>query len=330
MAIQNLQGYRVNDPVLTQVVHGYSQALSVAPFLAPPVPVNTRGGKIIRFTKEQFVALDTKRAPGSNILRVSTGYENDSYSLNQHALASEVTEEAYQEAINGEAKIDIRTQAILRTSASLMLSWEKEVIQTVTNVASYEPTNQEVLAGTAQFSDPASDPEKTVQAWKEAVRAQIGTYPNSAIMSTDVFNELRFHPIFRDRIKYTSKASINLDMIATWFGLERGIRLAQKVELNEATGELVDVMPPGTMILFYSPEGGLTDGFLPQATSDKAVPSFAYTYTLNGYPIATPERFDEDRRVYVSDVLLEQALELTGLGATGLVGAGFIGTSVVA
>lgn len=327
---QNQAGYRINDPVITQIVHGYCQADSIAPFIAPVVNVNTRAGKVIKFSKEQFALINTRRAPGTNIQRVGTTYGNEAYVLGQHALASEVTEEDYQEALNGDAKIDIRSQAALRTTEGVMLSWEKEVIDTIIDPAQYEANNQEVLSGTAQFSDPSSDPEATVQAWKEAIRAQVGCYPNSMVISTDVFTALKFHPIFRDRVKYTSAASINLDMLATWFELPRGIRVAQKVVLDQATGLLTDIMPSGTAITFYSPEGGVGDGFMALPGADKAKPSFAYTYQLSGYPIATPERFNDDRRVYITDIIAEQSFELTGLGANDLVGAGFLATDVVA
>lgn len=330
---KSLQQFRVNDPVLTSIVHGYCQAQSIAPFVAPTVPVGLRAGKVIKFTKEQFATVNTRRAPGSVIQRVTSSFDNEGYYLEQWALASEVTEEEYQEAINGEARIDLRTQAALRTSALLMLDWEREVVQTVTDPTKYELTNTAVIPDAVgiRFDEANSDPEVTVQGWKEAIRAQVGCYPNRAIISTDVYNALKFHPIFRDRVKYTSVASINLDMLATWFDLDE-IRVAQKVQLN-ADGTLVDVMPNGTFLLFYSPEGKMEQprqqGFMPLESADRAVPAFAYTYLLKGYPIAMQERFEEDRRVFVSDIIAEQSIQMTGLGANGLVGSGYLAVDVV-
>lgn len=327
--IQSMQSLRVNDPVITNIVHGYAQADSIAPFIAPSVPVAVRAGKVVKFGKEQFAVLDTRRAPGSTIQRLSTGFTTEGFYLEQYALASEVPEEAYQEAMNGEARLDLRMASSLRTASNVMLSWERDVIQKVTTASAYESTCTTTLLGTSKFSNSASDPEQTIQVWKEAVRAQIGCYPNSAVISTDVYNALKFHPIFRDRVKYTSSASINLDMLAQWFDLPRGIRIAQKVTFDTVTGRLTDIMPAGTVLLFFSPEVGIGDGFLPIEGADKAVPSFAYTYMLDGYPIATPERFDDNRRVYVTDLIIEQVLQMTGIGATGKVGAGFLANGVV-
>jgi len=335
---QTLASLRVNDPVIQSVVHGYVQADSIADFVAPRVPVDVRAGKVIKFGKEQFAVTDTRRSPGSVIQRSVTGYEYENFVLNQHARAGSVTEEEYQEAINGEARVDLRANAALRAANEIAQSWEAEVITEITDAAKYETNCQAVLSGAAQFSDAGSDPEVTVQDFKEAVRAQIGIYPNAAIVSSDVFNSLKFHPIFRDRVKYTSEASINLKMLATWFDLPEGIKVAQRVKLDPATGALVDMMPAGTMILFYKGSGGMTEAnsgkpgtiFVPANGADKAVPSYAYTYSLRGYPIATKERFDEDTRTFLTDIIVEQSIQLTGLGNTGLVGSGFLATGVVA
>ena len=330
---QSLASLRINDPVIQQVVHGYVQADSIADFVAERVPVDVRAGKVIKFGKEQFAVTDTRRAPGSLIQRSVTGYDYEDFNLQQHARSGVVTEEEYQEAINGEGRIDLRVNAALKAANEIAQSWEAEVLETVTNASAYEDSCKMVLAGSAKFSDPNSDPEITIQNAKEAVRSQIGIYPNAAIMSSDVFNALKFQPSFRDRIKYTSSASVNLDMLANWFDLPAGIKVSQRVKLDGATNRLVDMMPPGTLLLFY--KGG-TSGmleansgrpgtiFVPANGADRANPSFAYTYTLRGYPITTKERFNEDYRVFLTDVLVEQRIVMTGLGETGKVGAGFL------
>lgn len=331
---KTLQALRVNDPVITQVVHGYMQANSIAPFVAPVVTVEARGGKIIRFGRENLVLENTKRAPGTRIGRVHTSFSNDQFSLLQYARSGAVTAEEYEEAINGDAQIDLRTKAALRAAQAIEQDWENDVISAITNASLYETSCTEALAGTAKFSDSSSDPEVTVQSWREAVRSQIGVYPNSAVISTDVYNALKFHPIFRDRIKYTSNASVTLDMIANFFELERGIRVAQRVKVDPLTNQFVDMMPDGLFVLFYSPQDATNSTdygtvFTPSDGADRARPSFAYTYQLRGYPIGAVERFDEDERVFLTDIIAEQQIVLTMQGATDKVGGGFLGTAVV-
>ena len=117
-------------------------------------------------------------------------------------------------------------------------------------------------------------------------------------------------------------------MLAQWLDLPRGIKIASRVYLDPTTGQLKDFMSD-SMLLFYNPEGGIGQGFAPVDGANRAVPAFGYTYSLQGYPIATPERYDDDTRSFVTDVIFEQSLQLTGLGATGKVGAGYLFTSVL-
>lgn len=326
--MSDLSKARVTDRVLSNIILGYGNGESISQFVAPVVPVTLRSGKIVKFTKEQFAVVPTKRSPGAVIQRVSSNYTSENYSLNQHTIAGVVTEEEYEEAINSDAKIDLRKSAALRASQVVSQSWEQEVISTVTNASLYETNNTAVCTGTGQFSHASADIEAIANVAKEAVRSQIGVYPNSALISPRVFNAIKNNPIFRDKVKYTSSSSITLEMIAAWLDLPRGIKVASKVYLD-ASGNLVDFMGDNALF-FYAPDGPLPKGFEVAAGADKAIPAFAYTYTLQGYPLVAPERYDADTRSYVTDVISEQAIIPTGLGSTGKIGAGFLYTDCLA
>ena len=324
----SLASLRVNDPVITQILHGYANGETVAPFIAPAVSVQTRAGKVIKHGKEQFAVIDLARAPGGNIQRLSNGFETSSFYLEQYAIGAEVAEEVYQEALNGEAKIDLRANAAKRAADAITQAWEAKVIEMITDTGSYETSCQAALTGTDRFDDADSDPEQLVAEWKEAVRDQVGVYPNSMLIDAHTFRALKLHPIFKDRVKYTSSSSITAEMLASWFDLSRGVRVSTRKKLG-ADGSLVDMLPKGTVVLFYSPEGEMGEGLTPMAYADAAKPAFAYTYTLDGYPTGGEERFDDNRRVYVTDVIAEQSIQLVGLGETGKCGSGFLATTVV-
>jgi hypothetical protein len=323
-----LKDLRVSDPVISTVVQGYAQAESVSPFVAPVVPVFTRAGKIVKFTKEQFAVVDTNRGPGEEIKRLTVNYTSADFTVKQYAASGKVTEEEYEEAYNSLAGVDLRIAAAERAAAAIMQSWEKDVVATITNPALYEANCVRVLAGVDQFSDPLSDPDKIVSDAREEVRAQIGVYPNSGVISPKGYNALRHHPLYRDRVKYTSDSTINIDKIAYWMDLSRGIKVASRVFYDDITGALVDFMG-ADFVLFYSPEGEIGKGFMPVGGASKARPAYAYTYSLNGYPIAMVERYDDNTRSYLTDVIFEQQLVLTGLGATDKCGSGFLLRSVV-
>jgi hypothetical protein len=69
---------------------------------------------------------------------------------------------------------------------------------------------------------------------------------------------------------------------------------------------------------------------MPALDANYGNPAFAYTYTLTGYPIATPERFNIERRVFSGDILVERSFELVGMGENGKCGSGFVFKNPVA
>lgn len=315
------QELRINDPVITNLIHGYSNSAGIAGFIAPIVNTDVRAGKVIKFGKESFAVMDLARAPGSNIQRVGAQFDVEAFFLEQHAIGSEVAREVYEEAVNGAARIDLRSQAAMRAAALLEQSWEARVVEKVYATAAYETANVVAVNGAVV------DYDTLIQDAQELVRAQIGRYANSAVIASDVYRFVRRNAAYRDRIKYTSAASVNSEMISTWWDLSRGVRTAMRQKLSP-TGALVDMVPSGSILLFYNPEDAESDGFTASAQSDSSQAAFAYTYQLSGYPIAEEERFDSDRKVFVTDLIAEQSIQLVGLGNTGKCGAAVLLTGI--
>lgn len=333
----NVLDAHLADRVLTQVILGYVNADSIAPFVAPVIPVTERSGKVKKFGKEMFAIVDTRRSPGDIIKSVSTGYTSEAYQLEQHAIQGEVTLEESEEAENGQARVDLRKNAALRAAETIAQSWELEVITMITNTAVYEAANQQALVGTARFDDPASQPEITVQEGKEAVRDQIGIYPNASVIDVGTYNALRFNEEFKTRIAFTNPGSVNLSMLAGWFDLPMGVMVSARKQVDPLTGLLTDIMPKGTMVLFYHPDGGMNVGkldtpkvvFKPANDADRAKPAAWYTYQLKGYPIARTEYFEPRNQTYYTPVIAEQAIVPVGLGVNDLVGAAYLFTDTI-
>lgn len=327
--MMNLDQVRVIDPILTQLAQGYKNAEGVATFFGPAVSMNTRAGRTLVFGKEAFAAQNFLRAPGSNIQKIQNEFGTRSFSLRQEAISWEIAEEIAAEAKNGAAQIDLRQYAAKDAANRLMQSWEITVADAVTTAASYETSCRFDLAtrasGADQFNQATSDVEVLIDEAKEAVRAQIGTYPNKMVISPDAFNALKRNKRIRDFMQ--RGILVNESTLANIFGLDE-IRVARRLKLNQSTGSLENIYN-NVAVLFYQPSGA-TDGFAPALDANYGNPAFGYTYTLAGYPIATPERFNIERRVFTGDILVERSFELVGMGENGLVGAGAIMTNVVA
>lgn len=331
-----LSAYRVNDQVLSDIALSFYQADAIADFIAPSVNVPLRSGKIIRFPKDVFAIRDTRRAPYAYIERSRVlEYTPATFYLEQHAYAATVSWEDYEEAEAGDFGIDLKQVAVNQVMEVITNSVEVETIDLATDPANYEPGLSFSATGSQKFTDAGSDPEAFIRSLKELVRSQIGVYPNSMVISTDVYNTLTLHPDFRERVKHTTPDSVDLDLLASWFGLPRGIKVAQRLKLDETTGDLVDMFPNETLLLFYSPQGasgslgarGQSEGtpqFKPAYGINKETAAYAYTYVLSGTPSVGQERVDEDYRIFINDVVCECKPILVSIGDSDLSTAGVL------
>jgi hypothetical protein len=321
--MMNLDQVRIIDPILTQLAQGYKNADGVATFFAPAVSMNVRAGRTLVFGKEAFAAQSFLRAPGTNISKISNEFGTRSFALRQEAISWQIAEEVAAEAKNGAAAIDLRAYAAKDAANRLMQSWEVQVATKVQNTAEYETGNVLNLAtyngGADQFNSPTADVEVLMDDAKEQVRSQIGVYPNKLVLSPDAFNALKRNKRIRDFMQ--RGVLVNEKTLAEIFGLDE-IRVARRLKLNQETGVLENIYD-NVAILFYHPSGA-TDGFSPALDANYGNPAYAYTYQLSGYPLATPERFNMDRRVFEGDILVEREFQLVGMGETGKVGAGFV------
>jgi hypothetical protein len=321
--MMNLDQVRVIDPILTQIAQGYKNTDGVATFFAPAVSMNVRAGRTLTFGKEAFAAQTFLRAPGTNIQKIQNEFGTRSFSLRQEAISWSIAEEVAAEAKNGAAAIDLRAYAAKDAANRLQQSWEVEVAKRVLDVTQYETGNVLDLAtynsGADQFNSPTADVEVLMDDLKEQVRSQIGCYPNKLVLSPDAFNALKRNKRIRDFMQ--RGVLVNEKTLAEIFGLDE-IRVARRLKLGD-DGVSLENIYNNVGLLFYHPSGA-TDGFTPAMDANYGTPAFAYTYTLSGYPISTPERFNMDRRVFEGDILVERSFELVGMGESGRCGAGAV------
>ena len=338
------QTYAGVDPILTTLAQGFMlPATNIANFIAPVVDTPTRAGRILRFGKEQFAINDFRRAYGTNIPYVQSRYDSEPYALEQEVVAWELPEEVIENAGEGPAQVDLRAIETRNAMSRLMNAYEYTVAQAITVTGSYNPyepynstagsqtglgfttwanfsTAYGSGAGSASWSNASSNPILDILSLKRAVANQIGIRPNSMVVGTAVFDELLTNEAILDRIKYTTADSIDTDMLARYFGLERGLRVAEGRYLA-TDGSLQPVFPQNGILLFYSPNGP-SDSVMPAGGANAATPAFAYTYQLTGTPAVRPEYYIRERRVVRAEITVERVVNLVGLGASGLIGSG--------
>lgn len=299
---------RVIDPILTTVAQGYKNGRMVADALFPVVPVDQRGGKILEFGKEDFEMYNTARAPGSNTKRVQFGHLGTPYALEQHSLEGKVPFEHLQEA-NQVPGIDLGRGAVTKTQNIILLTNEYQAATIARAAANYAATNKTALAGTSRWDDYASgvsDPAADIDAAVEAIRAQIGMRPNTVVLSPKAFKAAKRHPKIIDRVKYTSRDSLTLEMLADLFDVER---LVVGDAIYNNGGTMTDVWGKDVVVAYTE-----------VATADDGgVPSFGYTYRLRGNPMVEMAYQDRNAKSWIYPVTDERAPVIAAASAGYLI-----------
>jgi hypothetical protein len=286
-------GARVIDPVLTNIAQGYRNGAMVGELLFPVVPVQQRGGKIIAFGKEDFQLYATGRAPGANTKRVTFGYSSDSYALSQYALEGTVPFEIMQEA-QAVPGINMGRVAVQKTQNIIALQAEKAAADLATSTSNYDSTNKTALSGTSQWSDADnSDPIGDIETGKEAVRGLIGRRPNLVIIGAAVFAKLKVNSAILDRIKYTGRDTPTVELLASLFDVQT---VAIGDAIYDDDGTMTDLWGKN-VVLAYTERGSI---------ADMGLPSYGYTYRLDGYPIVETPYEDRNAKSWVYPVTDER------------------------
>lgn len=299
---------RVIDPVLTSIAQGYSNSEMIASALFPTVLTPTRGGKIITFGKEDFMLYASQRAPGENTRRVSFGYSGGNYALVDYGLEGQVGIEVIQEGMAGPG-IDHAAMAVKKVQNIMALRLEKQAADLARTAGSYAAANKNTsLATTTLWSDlTASDPIGNIEAAKDAIRAATGKRPNTIVMGAAVMKSLRQHSKIIDRIKYTGRDVPTPELLAALFGVQR-VLVGDAIVATDA-GVFSDVWGKDVVVAY-------TDT---ASVADMGAPSYGYTYTLDGYPLAEDPYYDRNAKSWIYPVTRAEAPVLASASAGYLI-----------
>jgi hypothetical protein len=302
MPVMNTQQAAVIDPVLSTYARGYRNQEFIADALFPRAMIPNRSMRQIRFGKEAFRMLNTRRAPGADKRRIQYGYASDPVALLQDALEGVVPIEHMEEAASVPG-IDLAEAAIQMVMDVIDLNLEFDAATIARNAANYGVNNKVTLTGTARWTNAASNPQKAVMDAQEAIRRSIGRYANTLTLGPTAANALRQHQMIKDQFKYTGRDSITNDMLAAFFDVKRVV-VGKAVFLPETaadTAMATDVWGDDA-ILAYVPEKG----------NNYQVPSYGYTYELTGYPQVQQPYMERSNDSWIYPIKAERRPILTG------------------
>ncbi|MDO5614445.1 MAG: major capsid protein [Paracoccus sp. (in: a-proteobacteria)] len=292
----------VIDPILSTHARGYRNAELISHLLFPRVTIPNRSMRVLKFGKESFRLMNTRRSPGAAKARIQYGFDSDSISLVQDALEGFVPVE-HQEEASKVPGVDLGRSAINMVLDIVDLGMEKEAADLARNAALYADSNKVTLTGSARWSDAASDPLADIDEAKDSIRRMIGRYPNMLTLGPSVIKALKRHPKIKEQFKYTTAASITTEMLAGYFDLEK-IVVGKAVFLPETAP---DTQPASDI---WGDDAILS--FTPSNAERYDIPSFAYTYELSGYPQVMRPYFEERTDSWVYPTKTERRPYLVG------------------
>lgn len=302
MAPLNTRTAAVIDPILSTYARGYRNMDFVAGALFPHVTVPNRSMRVLRFGKESFRMVNTRRAPGADKKRIQYGYASDPISLVQDALEGLVPIEHQEEAMSVPG-VDLGQAAVNMVLDVVDLNLEYDSAVLARAAANYDVNHKVTLAGTTRWTQATSTPKQDVQAAQEAIRRSIGRYANTLVLGPTAFNALTNHAAIKDQFKYTGRDSITVEMLAAYFGVKKVV-VGTAVYLPQTAADnamAIDVWGDDA-ILAYVPETGNT----------YQVPSYGYTYSLNGYPHVEVPYFERSNDSWIYPTKVERRPYLVG------------------
>lgn len=283
-----LSTLRVVDPVLTELARGYANAQLIAEALFPAAFMAKEAGKIPQFGKEAFKIYNTERALRAKSNRVNPeGRTTIDVVLDEHDLEYPID---YREA--DDAVFNLEQHAALVTTEGIRLRLEKQGADLAQDAANYAAGNKVTLAGTDQFTDYTnSDPVDVIETGKEAIRKKIGRRPNVMAIGAESFRVLKEHPNLIEKIKYSMKGVLTVELMQEIFGIPR-IVVGESVYADDADAFL-DLWSDN-IVLAYVPGQQAT---LPRDARTPYEPSYGYTLRKRGQPMV--DKYDEAKKLRI-------------------------------
>lgn len=260
----------VNKP-LTVISIAYIQEAKdfIAGQVFPNVPVMKQSDRYFVYDKGfWFRTAAKKRAPGTE--SAGSGFHIDNtptYFAEVLAVHKDVDD---QTRANADEPINMDRDATQFCTQQMMLKREIDFVTVYMQASTW--TGAPDFTPSILWSAANSNPMNDIDTLKAQVKSQTGYYPNTLVLTEDVFRVLKNNANIVDRVKYTQRGIITEELLAALFGVEKF--LIARAVLNSAAEGQSDSMD------FLVKNQGLLVYAAPQPSILK--PSGGYTFSWQG------------------------------------------------
>lgn len=216
----------VNAP-LTNVSVAFIQSQSgfIAGSVFPDVPVSQQSNLYYKYARSEWNRAEAKtRAPATESAGGGWTVSTEQYFCDVWAVHKDVADQDYA---NADAQFNLDAEAAQWVGLQMLLRKDLEWVSAFFNTGiwtgdqtgvSASPTGPQFL----QWNDLLSSPITDIKAQSlEITRRGGGFRPNVLVLGPEVFNVLSDHPEIIERIKYSERGIVTVDLMAALFGVER-------------------------------------------------------------------------------------------------------------
>lgn len=208
------------DPLLSSISVMFRNPVYIASDIAPMIPSQVDAGKYAVYNQADWFRDEAaKRAAGTRAKRGDYGITFESFLCEEVAFAREVPDEIRRNAMD---PIRPDQDATEYATDKILLAKEVRVATKMTTTANWATGHNVTLAGAQQWSDYAgSDPVSDIETAVDTIHGKTGLRVNTMVLPWPVWHKLKHHPDIVDRIKYSQKGIVQIDLLQELFEIER-------------------------------------------------------------------------------------------------------------
>lgn len=266
------------DRPLTNISVKYSQEASVfiADKVFPVIGVQKQSDTYFEYKREDFFRDDAQvRAKGTE--SAGGDYEvevADPYFCRKYAFHQDITEE---DRVNADDPLSPNQDAAEFVTHKLLLKrenlWAQKFFRSGVWGTEYQGVDSNPGQGQVlQFDNPAADPVRFITNVNTQMIEQTGYKPNTLVFSPYVYNALINNEDILDRIKYTERGIVAMELLATLFGVDNVYvpYAIQNTKGKGQAGEYSFIMGKHALLMYVEKNPGLRK------------PSAGYTFAWTG------------------------------------------------
>lgn len=241
----------------------------VAAKIFPAVGVMKQSDKYYTYTSADLLRSDAqRRGPGAEIAIGGYRVSNDSYFCDRWALGRDIDDPT---RANADPQFNLDAEAVDYVTDKIAMAQDKEWVDGFFATAKWSGASSSTdMTGSAtvpasttedflQWNDVASTPIEDIRGEIVAVEEGSGYRPNKLVLGAHVYRHLIDHPDILDRIKYTERAMVGPQLLASLWDLDEVVVLRAVINsAAEDVAESVGFMAGKHALLAYvNPNPGL-------------------------------------------------------------------------